>query len=122
MEVAKPNATYELVIKTEMKRGSAVPKGRFNLPREVKAKTKDRVLVFAEGRQAEEARRAGADYVGGTELIEGVSFPSLFANAGVPECFSRWQTAVTQRLFSFVPHRLFALSRRNLEESWVPEV
>ncbi|KAL5495029.1 hypothetical protein ACEPAI_491 [Sanghuangporus weigelae] len=73
VEVAKPNATYELVIKTEMRRGSAVPKGRFNLPREVKAKTKDRVLVFAEGRQAEEAKRAGADFVGGTELIEGVA-------------------------------------------------
>lgn len=71
--MTRPNATYEIVIKTAMNRGSAIPKGRFNLPREVKAKTKDRVLVFAEGRQAEEAKRAGAEFVGGTELIDGVS-------------------------------------------------
>lgn len=55
-----------------MKRGTTIPKGRINLPREAKAKPKDRVLVFAEGRQADEARRAGAEFVGGTELIEGV--------------------------------------------------
>lgn len=57
-----------------MKRGSAIPKGRINLPRQAKAKTKDRVLVFAEGRQAEEAKQAGADIVGGAELIEGVQY------------------------------------------------
>ena len=79
MEVARPNSTYELVIKTAMKRGTTIPKGRINLPREVKAKTKDRVLVFAEGRQAEEAKRAGADFVGGTELIEGVSLLTCFS-------------------------------------------
>ncbi|KAI5124138.1 hypothetical protein M0805_000949 [Coniferiporia weirii] len=73
VEVARPNSTYELVIKTAMKRGSAIPKGRINLPREAKAKLKDRVLVFAEGRQAEEAKRAGAEFVGGTELVEGVA-------------------------------------------------
>ena len=72
VEAARPYSTYELVIKTAMKRGSAIPKGRINLPRQAKAKTKDRVLVFAEGRQAEEAKHAGADIVGGTELIEGV--------------------------------------------------
>lgn len=60
------------MIKTAMKRGTTIPKGRINLPREAKAKPKDRVLVFAEGRQADEARRAGAEFVGGTELIEGV--------------------------------------------------
>lgn len=42
------------------------------MPREAKAKTQDRVLVFAEGRQAEEAKRAGADIVGGPEIIDGV--------------------------------------------------
>lgn len=57
-----------------MKRGTTIPKGRINLPREAKAKPKDRVLVFAEGRQADEAKRAGAEFVGGTELIEGVCF------------------------------------------------
>jgi large subunit ribosomal protein L1 len=55
-----------------MPRGSAIPKGRISLPREPKAKPKDKVLVFAEGKSAEEARRAGADIVGGAELVEGV--------------------------------------------------
>ena len=55
-----------------MPRGTAIPKGRINLPREPKAKTKDKLFVFAEGRQADEARRAGADFVGGVEAIEAV--------------------------------------------------
>ena len=59
VEVASPNATYELVVKTEMGKGSTIPKGRFNLPRETKAKERDHILVFAEGRQAEEAKKAG---------------------------------------------------------------
>ena len=72
VEVSRPNSTYELTIKTAMGRGMAIPKGRINLPREAKTKTKDRVFVFAEGRQAEEAKRAGAEFVGGTELIDAV--------------------------------------------------
>ena len=57
-----------------MGRGTTIPKGRINLPREAKPKNKDRVLVFAEGRQADEAKRAGAEFVGGTEMIEGVRY------------------------------------------------
>lgn len=72
--MASPNNTYELFVKTEIKSGIAVPKGRVNLPREAKPTTEDKVLVFAEGRQAEEAKKAGAHIVGGTELIDGVSF------------------------------------------------
>lgn len=71
--MASPNATYELSIKTEIKSGVAVPKGRVNLPREAKPRAEDRILVFAEGRQAEEAKKAGAHIIGGTELIDGVS-------------------------------------------------
>ena len=71
-DVVRPNSTYELVIKTAMGRGAAIPKGRINLPREAKMKTQDRVFVFAEGRQADEAKRAGAEFVGGTELIDAV--------------------------------------------------
>jgi large subunit ribosomal protein L1 len=55
-----------------MPRGSAIPKGRVSLPREPKPKPKDKVLVFADGKAAEEAKRAGADIVGGPELVEGV--------------------------------------------------
>ncbi|KXN88914.1 50S ribosomal protein L1, partial [Leucoagaricus sp. SymC.cos] len=72
IEVASPNNTYELFIKTEIKSGVAVPRGRVNLPRDAKPRTEDKVLVFAEGRQAEEAKKAGAHIVGGTELIDGI--------------------------------------------------
>ncbi|PCH34123.1 ribosomal protein L1 [Wolfiporia cocos MD-104 SS10] len=72
VEVAAPNSTYELVVKTAMIRGSTIPKGRFSLPREAKETTRDRILVFAEGKQAEEAKQAGADIVGGLELVDGV--------------------------------------------------
>ena len=57
-----------------MSKGTTIPKGRFNLPRATKEQeTKDRILVFAEGRIADEAKKAGADVVGGPELIEAVS-------------------------------------------------
>jgi len=73
VEVANPWATYELVVKTEMRKGSAVPKGRIIMPREPKQTKQDTVLVFADGRLAEEAKRAGADMVGGVEMVEAVS-------------------------------------------------
>lgn len=74
VEVARPNATLELVIKTAMPKGTTIPKGRLTWPREPKPQSEERVLVFAEGRQAEEAKRAGAHTVGGLELIDDVSF------------------------------------------------
>ncbi|KAF8665507.1 hypothetical protein AX16_000522 [Volvariella volvacea WC 439] len=72
VEVASPKSAYELFIKTELGNGVAVPKGRVNLPREAKPTTEGKILVFAEGRQAEEAKKAGAHIVGGPELIDGV--------------------------------------------------
>ncbi|KAI0348146.1 ribosomal protein L1 [Trametopsis cervina] len=71
-EVVSPNATYELTIKTAMGKGITIPKGRFVLPRQAKSQSQDRILVFAEGQIAEEAKAAGADIVGGPELIDGV--------------------------------------------------
>ncbi len=73
VEVASPNATFELTIKTAMGKGITVPKGRYTLPREAKSKSQDRILVFAEGQIADDAKAAGADIVGGPELIDGVS-------------------------------------------------
>ncbi|KAG6851368.1 hypothetical protein H0H93_005766 [Arthromyces matolae] len=72
VEVSSPNSTLDLFIKTEIKNGVAVPKGRVSLPREAKAMAEDKILVFAQGRQAEEAKKAGAHFVGGPELIDGV--------------------------------------------------
>jgi len=72
VEVASPNSTMELVVKTAMSKGTTIPKGRINWPREAKPKTEDRILVFAEGRQADEAKRAGAHIVGGLELVDGI--------------------------------------------------
>lgn len=72
LEVGSPNAGYELVVKTSLGKGTAIPKGRYSLPRETKKASNDKILVFAEGRVAEEARRAGADIVGGPELADGV--------------------------------------------------
>jgi len=72
VEVGHPNTAYEVFVKTEIRNGVAVPKGRMNLPREAKNRQKDKILVFAEGRQAEEALKAGADVVGGPELIDAV--------------------------------------------------
>lgn len=78
MEVARPNATYEIVVKTGMVRGTTIPKGRINLPREAKPTKEDKILVFADGKSAKEARDAGAHYIGGEEMIEGVSPMVLF--------------------------------------------
>ncbi|KAF8167448.1 ribosomal protein L1-like protein [Crassisporium funariophilum] len=72
VEVASPESLYELFIKTKVGNGIAVPRGRVNLPREAKPKSEDKILVFAEGRQVEEAKKAGAHIVGGPELIEGI--------------------------------------------------
>ncbi|PPQ77003.1 hypothetical protein CVT25_014820 [Psilocybe cyanescens] len=72
VEVASPTSTYELTVKTNIGNGVAVPRGRVNLPREAKVKTEDKILVFAEGRLAEDAKKAGAHIVGGIELIDGI--------------------------------------------------
>ncbi|EFI28704.1 50S ribosomal protein L1 [Coprinopsis cinerea okayama7 len=72
VEVASPNSIYELTVRTEVGNGLAVPKGRVNLPREAKKSKEEKIVVFAEGKIAEEARKAGADVVGGPELMESV--------------------------------------------------
>ncbi|KAG2113260.1 hypothetical protein BD769DRAFT_1322588, partial [Suillus cothurnatus] len=71
-EVAKANATYELVIKTAMSRRYINPKGRIALHHETKAWSEDHILVFAEGHQADEAKGAGAHIIGGIELADGI--------------------------------------------------
>lgn len=93
-----------MVVRTAMSRGTTIPKGRVNMPREAKPKREDKILVFADGKLAQEAREAGADIVGGEELIEGVRcsvsisplppinpflFRSSVANTKPPQCSAR---------------------------------
>ena len=54
------------------------------MPREAKPPKEDKILVFAEGKKAEEARKAGAHIVGGTELIEGVRWICLRPGLHIP--------------------------------------
>ena len=106
VEVTSPNATYELVVRTEMKKGSTIPKGRYSLPREPKAKSKDKILVFAEGRIAEEAKKAGADIVGGPELVDGVRSPFRFFGMFEFTPNSRRSLMADTRQPCFFVHRL----------------
>jgi len=71
VEVTRPWAAFELTIKTYLPRGSAIPQGRITFPRQPKPKTKEgQIVVFADGKKAEEAKQAGASVVGGLELVE----------------------------------------------------
>ncbi|KIY46339.1 ribosomal protein L1 [Fistulina hepatica ATCC 64428] len=71
-EVAYPNTAYHLFVKTQVGNGVAVPKGRITWPRDAKPKAEETIVVFAEGKQAGDAKRAGATKVGGMELVEDI--------------------------------------------------
>jgi large subunit ribosomal protein L1 len=64
---AKFDESIDVAIKTGLKTGQSV-RGSVALPHGTGKLVK--VLVFAKGDKAEEARKAGADYVGAEELIE----------------------------------------------------
>ncbi len=59
--------TLELSIKVNLKKGQTV-RDTLVLPHQFKGEKK--VLVFAKGEKAEEAKEAGATYVGDTDLVE----------------------------------------------------
>jgi len=65
---AKFDEAIEIVIRLNIEQKHTI-RGSISLPYSIDSKEK-RVLVFAEGNFAEEARKAGADYVGLEELIE----------------------------------------------------
>lgn len=121
MDVASPNATYELVVKTMLGKGTAIPKGRYTLPKEAKKASSDTVLVFAEGRAADEARQAGADIVGGPELADGVRTPFLFRKRSLMRSGYRLRAADTKQVFSCAHRISSAQSRQNLVACWVLE-
>ncbi|KAJ7070609.1 ribosomal protein L1-like protein [Mycena amicta] len=111
-EVSRPRGCFELFVKADLRGGGiAVPKGRINIPFEPKPKAEDTIMVFAEGRQAEEAKRAGAQIVGGAELIEGVLNGRLRANTIL--CTPALIRAITPRLGRFLgPMGLMPAARR----------
>ncbi|KAG8731300.1 mitochondrial 54S ribosomal protein mrpl1 [Ceratobasidium sp. 428] len=71
VEVDSPISAYELHIKTQFTRGQAPLRGRIALPRDPRTRA-ETVLVFADGKAAQDAKDAGAAHVGGEELIPGV--------------------------------------------------
>lgn len=85
-----------------------MPKGRINLPREAKAMSEDKILVFAEGRQAEEAKKAGAHFVGGPELIDGVSLIAIITTILIAA--PRLSTTAFQRQLSSALQLLYGQS------------
>lgn len=70
LATAKFDETIELAIKTNIdpRKSEEQVRGTVSLPHGTGKNV--RVLVFAKGNDAEEAKEAGADYVGGEELIE----------------------------------------------------
>ncbi|KAG9104123.1 mitochondrial 54S ribosomal protein mrpl1 [Ceratobasidium sp. 370] len=71
VEVASPISAYELHIKTQFTRGHAPLRGRIALPRDPRTRG-ETVLVFANGKAAQDARDAGAAHVGGEELVPAI--------------------------------------------------
>ncbi|MBN2652755.1 MAG: 50S ribosomal protein L1 [Spirochaetales bacterium] len=69
MSFAKFDETIELSLKLNLKK-SQIVRDTLVLPNQFGAEKK--ILVFAKGEKAEEARAAGAIYVGDTELVEKV--------------------------------------------------
>ncbi|KAJ2894253.1 hypothetical protein IWW38_002628, partial [Coemansia aciculifera] len=69
-EVGQPQQTVELHVHCTPEKGQAPIRGSCILPRAYKSGT--RVLVFAEGEKAQEATLAGADLVGGEDLVNKV--------------------------------------------------
>ncbi|KAJ2858907.1 hypothetical protein GGH94_006382 [Coemansia aciculifera] len=69
-EVGQPKQTVELHVHCSPEKGQAPIRGSCILPRAYKSGT--RVLVFAEGEKAKEALAAGADIVGGEDLVNKV--------------------------------------------------
>ncbi|KAJ2961950.1 hypothetical protein NQZ79_g2830 [Umbelopsis isabellina] len=69
-EVGRPQHQFEMHVQCKIEKSTPPIRGSIILPRNVKQEAT--ILVFAEGKKAEEARAAGATYVGGQELIEQV--------------------------------------------------
>ncbi|KAH8552374.1 ribosomal protein L1-like protein [Umbelopsis sp. PMI_123] len=70
VEVGRPQHQLEMHVQCKIEKSTPPIRGSISLPRGIKQEAS--ILVFAEGKMAEEARTAGAAYVGGQELIDQV--------------------------------------------------
>jgi large subunit ribosomal protein L1 len=68
LEVSRPFSAYEIEVVTRFDKSAPPLRGRISLPRDAR-KNEETVLVFAQGPAAEQAKAAGAKYVGGEDLI-----------------------------------------------------
>lgn len=68
LEVSRPFSAYELEVVTKFDKTAPPLRGSISLPRDAR-KDEETVLVFAVGELAEQAKAAGAKYVGGEDLI-----------------------------------------------------
>ncbi|KAG9122276.1 mitochondrial 54S ribosomal protein mrpl1 [Ceratobasidium sp. 392] len=85
IEVDSPISAYELHIKTQFTRGQAPLRGRIALPRDPRTRA-ETVLVFADGKAAQDAKDAGAAHVGGEDLIPAVLDGTIKPTKGQKAC------------------------------------
>ncbi|TIB06579.1 hypothetical protein E3P96_00298 [Wallemia ichthyophaga] len=69
IDANRPWSAFELTVVTKKEKGHIPLRGMVELPHDPR-KHKEVVLVFAEGQDAKDARAAGADIVGGEELVQ----------------------------------------------------
>lgn len=70
MEVGRPQHQIEAHIQCKIEKSTPLIRGSLVLPKSIKQEAT--IAVFASGKQADEARAAGAQFVGGEELVEQV--------------------------------------------------
>jgi large subunit ribosomal protein L1 len=69
-EVGNPSHQIEAHVQCKIEKSTPLIRGSLVLPKSIKQEAT--ILVFATGKKADEARAAGAHFVGGEELIEQV--------------------------------------------------
>ncbi|KAI8081989.1 ribosomal protein L1-like protein [Gilbertella persicaria] len=74
-EVGNPNHQIEAHVQCKIEKSTPLIRGSLVLPKSIKQEAT--ILVFATGKKAEEAKAAGAHFVGGEELIEKVQAGEL---------------------------------------------
>ncbi|CEI92853.1 Putative 50S ribosomal protein L1 [Rhizopus microsporus] len=75
LEVGNPNHQIEAHVQCKIEKSTPLIRGSLVLPKSIKQEPT--VLVFATGKKAEEAKAAGAQIVGGEELIEQIKAGEL---------------------------------------------